>query len=114
GVRFVPTYCEPQFQKHRGEVCGGVEIVVTDARRFRSYRCGIEVLAAFREVAPQAFRWRAAPYEFVSDRPATALRAGGAQFRAALESGRSLDEWLTTWPADEAAFREERAEILLY
>jgi uncharacterized protein YbbC (DUF1343 family) len=114
GARFVPTYFKPQFQKHRGEVCGGVEIVITDAAKFRPYRCGIEILAAFREVAPAAFRWRAAPYEFVIDRPAIDLLTGGAAFRSALESGRGLAEWLATWPAAESAFREERAEVLLY
>ncbi len=114
GVRFVPTYFRPQFQKHRGAVCGGVEVVVTDARRFRPYRCGIEVLVACREIAPEAFRWRSAPYEFVIDRPAIDLLTGGADFRRALESGRGLDSWLATWPAHEEAFREERAEILIY
>ena len=28
GVAAVPTYFRPQFQKHRGEVCGGVELVI--------------------------------------------------------------------------------------
>jgi uncharacterized protein YbbC (DUF1343 family) len=114
GFRCVPTYFKPQFQKHRGEVCGGVEIVVTDPAAFRPYRCGIELLAACREVAPAAFRWRAEPYEFVSDRPAIDLLTGGAEFRVALDTGRGLAEWLAGWSVDEAAFREERAEILLY
>jgi uncharacterized protein YbbC (DUF1343 family) len=114
GVRFLPTYFKPQFQKHRGAVCGGVETVVTDAKRFRPYRCGIEILLACRELAPAAFRWRREPYEFVIDRPAIDLLTGGDAFRLALESGRGLDDWLATWPAHEAAFREERDEILLY
>jgi uncharacterized protein YbbC (DUF1343 family) len=114
GVRFVPTYFKPQFQKHRGEVFGGFEIVITDAAKFRPYRCGVEILAAIREVAPAAFRWRAAPYEFVIDRPAIDLLTGGPELRSALEAGRGLDDWLATWPAAEAAFREERGEVLLY
>ena len=114
GVRFVPTYFKPQFQKHRGEVCGGVEIVVTEAAKFRPYRCGIELLAACRAVAPSAFRWRAAPYEFVIDRPAIDLLTGGEEFRTALEAGDGLADWLATWAVAEDAFRAERAEILLY
>ena len=114
GVRFIPTYFKPQFQKHRGEVCGGVEIVVTDPARFRPYRCGIELLVAIREVAPDAFTWRTKPYEFVIDRPAIDLLTGSGAFREALESGAGFSEWLARWLGDEAAFREERAEVLLY
>ena len=35
GVAAVPTYFRPQFQKHRGEVCGGVELVVSTRRGSR-------------------------------------------------------------------------------
>ena len=114
GVVCVPTYFRPQFHKHRGEVCGGVELVVTDARRLRPYRTGVELLAALREVAPAAFAWRRAPYEFVADRPAIDLLSGGDDLRRALETGTGLGEWIGSWPADEEAFRQERREILLY
>jgi uncharacterized protein YbbC (DUF1343 family) len=114
GVRFVPTYFKPQFQKHRGEVCGGVEIVVTDAARFASYRCGVALLAALRAVAPHAFAWRRAPYEFVTDRPAIDLLTGGTECRETLEAAGDLEAWMSTWKSDEQAFRAERAEVLLY
>ena len=114
GVRFVPTYFKPQFQKHRGAVCGGVEIVVTEASRFPSYRCGVALLAALRAVAPQSFAWRAAPYEFVTDRPAIDLLTGGSECRNLLEAGGDLEAWMAAWQTDEQAFREERASILLY
>ena len=114
GVIFVPTYFRPQFQKHRGAQCGGVELVVTDAAGFRPYRTGFELLDAARRVAPQAFAWRAAPYEFVSDRPAIDLLTGGPDARRALESGAGLAGWIASWEEDEARFREERRDILLY
>jgi len=114
GLTFLPTYFKPQHQKHRGEVCGGIELVVADPDALRPYRAGVEVLAALREVAPHAFRWRQAPYEFVADRPTIDLLSGGSDLRAALESGAGLDEWIASWREDEAAFRRERAEILLY
>lgn len=119
GVVFLPTYFRPHYQKHRGQACGGVELVVTDPHAFRSYRAGVELLAALHRLFPERFAWRAAPYEFVSDRPAIDLLTGGPQFREALESGAGddrdgLDAWIATWAADEEAFREERREILLY
>jgi uncharacterized protein YbbC (DUF1343 family) len=116
GVVFLPTYFRPQFQKHAGQVCGGVELVVNDARAFRSYRTGIELLAAIRAVAPDVFAWRAAPYEFVKDRPAIDLLTRTALCRTALEAGdeAALTTWMDSWEADEEAFRAERAEVLLY
>ncbi len=114
GVVAVPTYFRPQFQKHRGGACGGVELVVTAAGELPAYRLGVELLRALREVAPEASGWRAAPYEFRSERPAIDLLAGTAACRAALESGRGLEDWIATWPADEARFRTERRGVLLY
>jgi uncharacterized protein YbbC (DUF1343 family) len=116
GVVFLPTYFRPQFQKHRGQVCGGVELVVTDARALRPCRTGIELLWAVREVAPRAFAWREAPYEFVTDRPAIDLLTGGPDCRDAIDGGRRdlLDDWLASWPGDELRFREEYEGILLY
>jgi uncharacterized protein YbbC (DUF1343 family) len=116
GVAFLPTFFRPQFQKHAGEVCGGVELVVTDAASFRPYRAGVEVLAALACLAPLS--WRAAPYEFVADRPAIDLLTGGARCRLALErgagAGAALEEWVASWAADEESFRRERAGVLLY
>jgi uncharacterized protein YbbC (DUF1343 family) len=116
GIAFLPTYFKPQFQKHRGRVCGGVELVVTDAAAFRPYRTGVELLFTVRQVAPDLFAWREAPYEFVADRPAIDLLAGGPECREAIEAGdeRALADWIASWAAGEAAFREESADILLY
>jgi len=114
GVTFVPTYYRPQFQKHRGEVCGGVELLVTDPRAFQSYRTGVELLDAIHRLWPDGFAWREAPYEFVSDRPAIDLLTGGPDCRRAIESGDGLADWIATWKNGEREFREERREILLY
>ena len=114
GVRAVPTYFRPWHQKHRGEVCGGVELVVVEPRRVPAYRLGVEILAAFATVAPAAFSWRSAPYEFVADRPAIDLLAGTEKLRHAVTRGDALAGWLDSWAADEAAFRAERRDALLY
>lgn len=114
GAALVPTYFRPQFQKHAGEVCGGVEIVVTDRRALRPYRFGVHLLAALAEVAPDAFAWRSEEYEFVTDVPAIDLLAGSAALREAIDAGSGLEDWMAGWPADEAAFRAERRPALLY
>ncbi|MEL7060233.1 MAG: DUF1343 domain-containing protein [Acidobacteriota bacterium] len=116
GIRFLPTYFRPQFQKHAGEVCAGVELVVVDSAALRPLRLGVELLRAIHELAPDVFGWRREPYEFVADRPAIDLLTGSAQFRRALEGGdeASMDAWLRSWRDAEDAFRVERRAILLY
>ena len=121
GLAAVPTYFRPQFQKHAGALCGGVELVVTDAERLRPVRAGVALLAALAAVAPDAFAWRREPYEFVHDLPAIDLLAGTDALRRALDISadgqgrdRAIERWLGTWEADEAAFRELRRSALIY
>jgi uncharacterized protein YbbC (DUF1343 family) len=114
GVSFLPMYFRPQFQKHAGTVCGGVEVVVGDAARLPSYRAGVELLAVLFALSPAGELWRREPYEFVQDRPAIDLLAGCAELRAGIENGHGCGDWLASWAADEAAFRAERAPWLLY
>ena len=116
GLRFIPTYFKPQFQKYAGEVCAGIEVVVTHPAEIRSYRWGVELLALIRRHFPEVFAWRSEAYEFVVDRPAIDLLVGGAEYRQALESGHqdAWQDWLRTWRDDEQTFRQERSSILLY
>lgn len=114
GVEFVPTFFRPQFHKHSGEVCSGVEIRVTDFSGLRPYRCGVELLAAVQRVAPEALIWRRETYEFVADRPAIDLLSGDTILRESLEAGRDPVSWIASWTDDEARFRRECSEILLY
>jgi uncharacterized protein YbbC (DUF1343 family) len=123
GVAFLPTCFRPQFHKHGGEVCGGVELVVTNPVSFRPYRTGVELLAALGRAGP--FAWREAPYEFVAERPAIDLLTGGPHCRLALagpdplravarSSDTALETWIAGWAADEESFRRERLAVLLY
>ncbi len=114
GVRAVPTYFRPWHQKHRGEVCGGVELLVLDPSRVEGFRVGVEILAALRAVSPDLFRWRTTPYEFVAERPAIDLLAGCSELGAAIDGGGGLEEWVASWHDDERRFIEERCPALLY
>ncbi len=112
GVVALPTYFRPQFQKHRGEICAGIELVLAGPSAVPGYRLGVEVLAALH--AEQGFAWRSAPYEFVTDRPSIDLLTGSARLRDILTAGGDPAEFVATWRADEEAFRDERRSALLY
>ncbi len=116
GAVLRPCTFQPTFHKHAKQVCGGVQVHVTDASRFRSYRAYLRMIAWVAAAAPEAFGWRTEPYEFVErgDRPAIDLLTGGPEVRQAIETGRDLDEVLAHEARGAEAFREARAAWLLY
>src|SRR5205085_7758532 len=50
GVVFRPMWFQPTFQKHAGQLCGGLQLHVTDRSTFRPVRTGLAVLAALRNL----------------------------------------------------------------
>ncbi len=114
GCRFRPLYFRPKFQKHASGTCGGVQIHVTDRRRFDSYATGVAFLQSVKRVAPEAFAWRAKPYEFVADIPAIDLLAGDDRLRLALEADADLADLVAEWAQERAGFEEVRREVFLY
>ncbi|HUP63748.1 MAG TPA: DUF1343 domain-containing protein, partial [Thermoanaerobaculia bacterium] len=97
GVRFRPHYFLPTFHKHAGQVCGGVELHVTDRSTFEPYRTGLWCIKVARDFNPEKFDWRREPYEFEADRLAIDLLAGSDRYRKIVESGGDLDEWVAEW-----------------
>lgn len=114
GVRFRPLTFTPQFHKHAGIACGGVQLHVTDAAAFRPYRTGVAVVKAAWDQDPARFSWRRHAYEFVDAIPAIDLLAGTAALRAGIERGALLEELARDWSRAEAAFHQDRSGYLLY
>lgn len=57
GVVFHPVYFTPMFSKHKGELCGGVQLYVTEPGVYRSVRTGLFLLAHIRRLHPEQFAW---------------------------------------------------------
>ena len=114
GCRFRPLYFRPKFQKHAGGTCGGVQIHITDRRRFDSCAVGAAFLQSVKRVAPEVFAWREKPYEFVTDIPAIDLLAGDDKLRLALKAGADLNDLAAEWARERAAFEDVRQTCLLY
>jgi uncharacterized protein YbbC (DUF1343 family) len=114
GCQFRPLYFRPLFQKHAGKTCGGVQIHVTDRRQFDSVMTGIAFLQCVKRLAPEAFIWRAKPYEFVDEIPAIDLLAGDDQLRLALDADADLADLAERWSQERIAFETIRQEAFLY
>src|SRR5687768_1410466 len=114
GVRFRPHYFVPTFHKHANQVCGGVELHVTNRGTFEPYRTGLWCVKVARDMNPEEFKWRTETYEFVSDRLAIDLLAGTSKYRELVESNRNIDEWVREWEDPLREFARLRDEFLLY
>jgi uncharacterized protein YbbC (DUF1343 family) len=114
GVRFRPVGFEPAFHKWKSQRCGGVQIHVTDAARFKPFAAYLALIAEARREAPRHFRWRRPPYEFERVRLPMDLLCGGPRIRRAIERGVPLTRLETSWRPDLARFARARRPYLLY
>jgi len=113
GVRFRPLSFRPTFHKFAGRSCGGVQLHVTDRAAFRPYATGIALIASARRLAPDEFRWRTEPYEFVADPPAIDLLSGGGDVRRTVDAEAPLGQLVATFAPFEREFAERRRPALL-
>ena len=87
GFRCRPVTFLPMFQKHAGQVCGGVQIHPTDPESFRPFATYIALVALARAQDPERFAFRTAAYEFRDDVPAFDLLTGDAEARERITAG---------------------------
>ena len=114
GLRFRPIAFEPTFHKWKGRRCGGVQVHVTDAERFRPFATYLALIVEARRQAPRHFRWRRPPYEFERRRRPIDLLCGGDGIRRAIERGGPLARLEATWRPALARFARARRPYLLY
>lgn len=109
GLRFSPTHFIPAFSKHQGEVCGGVDIHITDPYGLRAVSLGLHLIRTLQALYPEDFAFRT---------PATP----GGRWHIDLSTGndilrttqRSAAEICTAWQTDAESFQEETLLYRLY
>lgn len=114
GVHFRPCGFRPTFQKHAEEICGGVQIHVTDRHSFRPVITGIAIVKAIHELYPEEFRWKEPPYEYVNDRNPFDVIAGTDKLRVQLEGTASVKQIGSWLEEEQKAFEAIRAPYLIY
>jgi uncharacterized protein YbbC (DUF1343 family) len=114
GVRFRPSYFQPTFQKWAGQMCGGVQIHVTEREVFEPYLTGIAVISAARILYPESFEWREPPYEYESAKMPFEIICGGGEIADMIRRKTPMGEIRQSWQTDIEAFQRQRAPYLLY
>jgi uncharacterized protein YbbC (DUF1343 family) len=114
GVLFRACRFEPTFHKFQGQVCGGVQIHVTDRRRFKPFLTGLAVIQTARDLCGSSFAWRQPPYEYETEKWPLDILGGTDEFRMAIEAGRPVKTLQKEWDRQCAEFAMERKPFLLY
>jgi len=103
GVTFEATKFTPTVNPHRGLLCSGVRLRVTERTSFEPVRTGIAIAITLRKLFPNA--WNAARLRGMVGDPSIA---------AAVAEGHRLPAVEALWQHDLAAFQAKRQKYLLY
>jgi uncharacterized protein YbbC (DUF1343 family) len=82
------AWFEPTHQKWTGDLCGGLQIHVTDRRAFRPWRTTLTLLREVVRLWPEDFAWKEPPYEYERRRLPFDILSGDPRIRNRLEEGR--------------------------
>jgi len=106
GCRFRPLNFEPTFHKFAGQVCGGVQVHVTDRAVFESVTTYTAAIAAIAGLWPEGFAWKQPPYEYEAEKLPIDILAGGTLWREHLEGGLSPWQMKAHWLEELRAFAD--------
>jgi uncharacterized protein YbbC (DUF1343 family) len=114
GVVFRPLHFQPTFHKFAGELCGGIQIHVTDRAAFKPVITGVAIISAIRRLYPDRFEWKQPPYEYVYDKLPFDVINGSSGLREQIEAGTSVAEIEASWEDGLNEFTERRTPYVLY
>lgn len=106
GVRFREQYFVPTFGKFVGQACGGLQVHITDERRFEAIRTAVTMIVAAKRVHPDRFGWR--PDNFIDK------LSGSDRLRLMVDGGADAAAVIAAWQPELAQFRGLRRQYLLY
>jgi uncharacterized protein YbbC (DUF1343 family)/CubicO group peptidase (beta-lactamase class C family) len=103
GIEFQPVRFTPEASIFKGQPCGGVRFVVTDRRALRPVRTGVALAITLRRLYGERFE---------ADKMERLLR--DPDVLEAIKAAKPLDSVTSLWRLDEEAFKERRAQYLMY
>lgn len=112
GVVFEPIEFTPKDiphavsnPKHKGMLCGGVVVNVTDRNSFEPVKTGVYMISAIKKLYPKEFQWRGMYINKLS---------GSAKVKLSIEAGESPEAIVNMWGNDVQKFTKQREKYLLY
>jgi len=94
GVRFVPVTFTPTSSNYSGQLCSGVNIVVTDRNGFDAPELGMELASALRKLYPADYKIERLPELLMNQSVYDALLAGQDPRRIAQDWQEGLQKFI--------------------
>ena len=114
GIHLRDVFFQPTFHKWRGEVCGGLQIHITDPDAYKPYVTSLTIIQEIFSLYPGDFSWRNPPYEYEEEKMPIDLITGDDSIREAIEQGRDVNQLEATWQEELDKFREMARHHFLY
>ena len=114
GVVLRPLTFEPTSGKHAQTPCHGFQLHITDRDRYQPYLTTLQLLQAIIRCHPDAFAWKAPPYEYEFEKRPIDLILGDADLRRCIEAQEDPEMLARGWQGELLAFREACRPSLLY
>ncbi len=109
GIIFRPTFVKPYYGRYKGQVCGGVQLHVSDPDQYKPYLVGLQILAVHQELYPEidlfANTHRLNMFTKVM---------GDEQIRLDIQAGKDPLDMEAGWQEALQEFAELRKKYLLY
>ncbi len=109
GVIYRPTFFKPYYGRHKGEVCGGLQLYVTDRDLFSPYLVGLTLMAVHQELYPDINL-----FENENRFDMFAKVMGSDDIRLEIKKGTDPRELEQKWMEELLRFGELRKKYLLY
>lgn len=103
GIEFVPLYFTPEESKNKGEMCGGVNIMIVDREKVHSVMLGLTLISVLHRLYPDEFELDNVMQLLCNAKAMDMLKAGLSPVEVLQAAGPEVD-----------AFMSRRRKALIY
>jgi uncharacterized protein YbbC (DUF1343 family) len=115
GCKFRVHNFIPTFHKFRGELCNGLQIHVTDVRKYKPVGTAIEVFDAIIETSPAgSLKFNPPPYEYEYHLMPFDILSGDSGMREALQKRENPRIEKERWASEIEDFKDEFRQLFIY
>jgi len=114
GILLREVFFQPTFNKWQNEVCGGLQIHLTDSKIFKPYVTTLAIVQDIISLYPDHFSWRKPPYEYEREKMPVDLIIGDKNLREGIEQQKNINELENSWQKELEDFKEIAQRYFLY
>ena len=114
GILLREVFFQPTFNKWQNEVCGGLQIHLTDSKIFKPYVTALAIVQDIISLYPGHFSWREPPYEYEREKMPVDLIIGDKDLREGIEQQKDINELENSWQKELEDFKKIAQRYFLY